>query len=127
MNNDLIDRTALLRKWDEKFFAMGADRLGRNGDEIMQYLNSLLDEIKNAPTVEPETSRLALIEDIRKKQMDADKAFLEGYERGKNERPQGEWILNKDENPECPFCHHSFTYWGNYCPNCGADMRGEKE
>lgn len=39
------------------------------------------------------------------------------------ERPQGEWILNNDENPECPFCHHSFTYWGNFCGNCGADMR----
>jgi len=37
-------------------------------------------------------------------------------------RPQGEWILNKDENPECPFCHHSFTYWGNFCGNCGAAM-----
>ena len=39
------------------------------------------------------------------------------------ERPQGEWILNKDENPECPFCHSSFTYWGNFCSNCGADMQ----
>jgi hypothetical protein len=39
------------------------------------------------------------------------------------ERPQGEWILNKDENPECPFCHHSFTYWGNFCGNCGAKMK----
>lgn len=38
-------------------------------------------------------------------------------------RPQGKWILNKDENPECPFCHHSFTYWGNFCSNCGSDMR----
>lgn len=38
-------------------------------------------------------------------------------------RPQGEWVLNKDENPECPFCHCSFTYWGNFCSNCGADMR----
>ena len=37
---------------------------------------------------------------------------------------QGEWILNNDENPECPFCHHSFTYWGNFCGNCGADLRG---
>lgn len=42
----------------------------------------------------------------------------------KNERPQGKWILNQDENPECPFCHHSFKYWGNFCGNCGADMRG---
>lgn len=42
------------------------------------------------------------------------------------ERPQGEWILNTDENPECPFCHHSFTYWGNFCGNCGADLGVKK-
>jgi len=60
-----------------------------NDIDDMRRIEKLID---NAPTVEPETSRLALIEDIRKKQMDADKAFLEGYERGKNERPQGEWI-----------------------------------
>lgn len=41
----------------------------------------------------------------------------------KDQRPQGEWILNKDENPECPFCHHSFTYWSNFCSNCGATMQ----
>lgn len=34
------------------------------------------------------------------------------------EKTEGEWILNKDDNPECPFCHHSFTYWGNFCGNC---------
>lgn len=39
------------------------------------------------------------------------------------ERLKGEWILNKDENPECPYCHHSFTYFGNFCSNCGADLR----
>ena len=43
------------------------------------------------------------------------------------ERQRGEWILNKDENPECPFCHHSFTCWGNFCGNCGAEMRKETE
>ena len=40
-------------------------------------------------------------------------------------KPQGEWILNKDGNPECPFCHHSFTYFGNFCGNCGVEMGGK--
>jgi hypothetical protein len=51
--------------------------------------------------------------------------YMEGYKAGKKdfEPKQGEWVLNKDKNPECPFCHHSFTYWGNFCGNCGAKMQ----
>ncbi len=41
----------------------------------------------------------------------------------------GKWIEHFDESGkwyECDQCH---TDWGgpvNFCPNCGADMRGEK-
>ena len=52
------------------------------------------------------------------------------------ERPKGEWIelpkaLNYNELPcSCSACGHilSFCYGypkSNFCPNCGADMRGE--
>ena len=75
MNNDLIDRTALLRKWGEKFFSMGGDRLGPNGDEIMWYLNSLLDEIKNAPTID--------LEEVKYK------AFCEGVDKMKEAMMKG--------------------------------------
>ncbi len=46
------------------------------------------------------------------------------------ENVKGEWILRKDTT-ECSNCH---TKWRNYrglistfsfCPDCGADMRGE--
>ena len=45
------------------------------------------------------------------------------------ERPQGEWIMDNEhtKNPllwyKCNLCgvYHSPT---NFCPNCGADMRG---
>ena len=48
------------------------------------------------------------------------------------ERPQGEWIMDNEhtKNPllwyKCNLCgvYHSPT---NFCPNCGADMRGAKE
>ena len=47
-------------------------------------------------------------------------------------RPQGEWIMDNEhtKNPllwyKCNLCgvYHSPT---NFCPNCGADMRGAKE
>lgn len=61
--------------------------------------------------------------------------FKEGYKQairdGKTNfsRPQGEWVIDKEhtKNPllwyKCNLCcvYHSPT---NYCPNCGADMKG---
>lgn len=49
------------------------------------------------------------------------------------ERPQGEWIDNSEEDSyyaNCSHCgyqidtHYERGYL-NYCPNCGADMRGD--
>ena len=91
-------------------------------------------QLANATTVEPETMQLALIDDIRQKQMSADKAFLEGYEKGKSERPQGEWIMNKTSargrNYTCTFCKNVSRNKFKFCPSCGARMvkdGGEKE
>ena len=58
------------------------------------------------------------------------------------EREKGKWIYGEDEYgidgykcDKCGFfvpwdCTHSFINYINdyhYCPNCGADMRGEQE
>jgi RNA polymerase subunit RPABC4/transcription elongation factor Spt4 len=52
------------------------------------------------------------------------------------ERPHGEWIKHiddlypEDSTEECPFCHEEQRLVGNddnFCPNCGADMRGGKQ
>lgn len=49
------------------------------------------------------------------------------------ERPQDEWIRIDDEKVKCPICeviHLMYSYprtTANFCPNCGADMRGDKE
>lgn len=53
------------------------------------------------------------------------------------DRPQGKWIRITDEvfadRFECSECGklppiENFEWWlSDYCPNCGADMRGNKE
>lgn len=67
--------------------------------------NSVLKAIDNATTIEPETMRLALIDDIRQKQMAADKAFLQGYEKGyekgKNENASTVEEIEKPFITEC--------------------------
>ena len=60
--------------------------------------------------------------------------YIEGYREARKcfERPKGEWIMDNEhtKNPllwyKCNLCgvYHSPT---NFCPNCGADMRGEEE
>lgn len=74
---------------------------------------------------------------------DLQRAFDEGYEKGKADRPQGEWIRHehgfwtfvndKGERDgwipdyECNLCgSRGWKYADamNFCPNCGADMRG---
>ena len=71
-------------------------------------------------------------------------AYNEGYMCGNKEaekaRPQGEWInsgvdISGHRLNRCSICNgvyqmsyvgDSITRW-NYCPNCGADMKGGRE
>ena len=45
------------------------------------------------------------------------------------DRPQGEWVSNHDGSWDCSECGLRVLIYakGNFCPNCGADMRGEKD
>ena len=51
-----------------------------------------------------------------------------------NDRPKGEWkvktistfIQYQPNEYVCPFCNTIVNYKTNFCPNCGADMRGER-
>lgn len=59
--------------------------------------NGLIGEINNAPTVE--------------------------------KRPPGKWIYvccYGDEFPQCSICGEINDVKTNFCPDCGADMRGEE-
>lgn len=125
----LIDADEVLKRWGLKFYAMGGDRLGPNGDEISFYVNGLLNEIQNAPTVD------TYIEDDMKEAIKVGQEV--GYEmaKGKYERPQGEWLHNSDrpDNLICSVCNCGWDMWRyeskelKFCPHCGADMRGGRE
>lgn len=57
-------------------------------------------------------------------------AYKSGYEKGKADRPQGEWIeVEEDwrhqiEFWKCSECDFAVSSRYNFCPNCGADMKG---
>ena len=62
------------------------------------------------------------------------KVYLDDAPTINIDRPQGEWIMHVDDlfpcesTQECSICHVEQLINGNddnFCPNCGADMRGE--
>ena len=77
------------------------------GSQPKFTLGACLQLIDNAPTVEYPFYQ---------------EAYQTGYEEGKNERPQGKWVIEHDW-VHCFPCGHEQNYPSNFCPNCGADMR----
>ena len=62
--------------------------------------------------------------------------YQDGVKKVLSERPQGEWIDTGEEQGalgiiykirKCSKCswEHSLVIPDNFCPNCGADMRGD--
>ena len=79
------------------------------------HFRDIIKAIDNAPTVDADLSEYS------------DKLWKEAYGRGKNERPSGEWIMNKTSargrNYTCTICKKVSRNKFDFCPNCGADMR----
>ena len=93
---------------------------GYDPDDLGRFAERVDELIDNAPTVS--------LQDIY--QEGYYDGHLEGYTKAINEeKPTGKWI-DVDEDwfdYKCSICSlHSRRYW-DYCPNCGAEMRGEKE
>ena len=73
------------------------------------------------------------------------KTYVEQLPSAQPERKKGEWIIHETETDryddmKCPFCKKSYTVDAyriddigftaadfNFCPNCGADLRGEQD
>ena len=111
-----------------------------NFDNLQAYFpKDFIEEINNAPTVEPKTKLVANVT-FDKEQMEelAEKAKVDIL--AQIERPKGEWIKQYNKSYElktnegilvgeftkCPKCQYDKARGSNFCPNCGADMRGEK-
>lgn len=110
MNNDLISRKHLYRRIKTECNPYGKPTIDfESGKRV-------LDIIDNAPTVEPE------------------KITCFGMRSGKQElllnalRPKGEWkheVIGDKSCVLCSICYLHFDNESNFCPNCGADMRGD--
>ena len=105
----LIDAESLYKAISD----VGFPALNRNG-----YIdrNCVYELIKKAPTVTP------------------DMAQVLAYESGKSSnRKKGEWTFRTEgifRFMKCSNCHMDYSpslHPRNFCPNCGADMRGGQE
>lgn len=140
----LIDANAL-KKEIESLVVGGAKGLkdyyenGSKSDENA-WIGGIYDAwelVDNAPTVEPTFKPIAEVKfDKEQLQEIVDKAKAEVL--ASIERPQGEWIVDEDDDIlkplKCSNCNEFAECFGgriqflsNFCPNCGADMKGGAE
>ena len=112
------------------------DAIQDHFDNLDAYFPSaFIKEVEEAPTVEPDKVLVANVTFDEDKLKDiVQTEVIEKIKSGelviKDERPQGEWIYHERKNEllryKCNQCgvYHSPT---NYCPCCGAKMKGGAE
>ena len=118
MNNDLISREALKKRLIINF---------SKKPEAQAIYQHLIDIVDDYPTVEIPCNQII---------------WEQGYECGKNERPQGEWKYHKGDElflpyMECSNCKvqdllgkltkKEYREVNHFCFNCGAKMKGGAE
>ena len=109
--------------------------------ESREFIRKLMDYIEDADAVEPKTGDLIKREDAIKAIEDLpnayngwsdtyDKAYIIGTleEAPSAEPKQGEWeripYSMADYGRRCSLCHFKVGSPTNFCPNCGARMKG---
>ena len=92
----------------------------------------IADDSKKGETINRREA-IELIERMKQYHQDADDIveMISNMPSAQPERPRGRWIEYDNSHCECPFCHEEWSYFDNeverfdFCPKCGADMRGE--
>lgn len=51
---------------------------------------------------------------------------IEARIRKELNKPKGEWIFDGEDTFKCSVCNTLHCCGDNFCPHCGADMRGNK-
>ena len=145
LKEDFKARLEKAKNWKENALNNSDDELVIRATATIDFICEVIMTINNAPTVSEITKEKLSI------------AYDQGYEDGKNnwlqeEKPQGEWIEVKphqsdledgiDYREECSICHEPNRHYGfdeyhdirfatyyrtNFCPNCGAKMKGGAE
>lgn len=121
--NDLIDRQAAID-------AVQRHREGVLGgyeyDEGVAFVyaaahNHIIDVIKQLPSAQPDKNMIHL---------QKEQAYMQGWEDGREALRKGKWVIEDCHAATYKYCcsnchaHHRARY--DYCPSCGADMRGEQ-
>lgn len=138
----LIDANALR---EEMLKTVNVNDIGRGEfwEGIAQELQWCIDLIDNAPTVEvPENEVNCVLTMFGKCSYNetgcSDCEIKDKIRKALNERPQDKWKVNKHGEHFCPRCGNYALYkeeqdndyyevQSNFCPECGADMRGGAE
>lgn len=110
--------------------------------------HNLSNIINNAPTVEPKLKDdiIEAFNQITDQEFEHTDTFWIETPKGKKiefekKRPQGEWIIDEDtifgiygNYRKCSICNENAEwldggsqFLSNYCPNCGASMKGGAE
>ena len=144
-DGDTISRQAAIDAWKEDFkgFVNSLDMLRDDYKGIMEYIDELLsvqsELAKYSPKLDNENgeliSRQAAIDAVSEacfelrgvfgRCEDALKALPSAQPR------KGKWINNSPVTMKCDQCGYVISDWkwheSNFCPNCGADMRGGQD
>lgn len=128
MNNDLISREALKEFINEVCFSKEWAKYRVDYGSRGQ-IKCILTYIDNAPTVEPcyQTTSCLDCKNYDKENYNCPR-FCEVIKEAINSRPQGEWQKVGKFAYECSICGESVCGdFLNFCPNCGAKMKGGAE